>query len=59
MSMNIALPCRISVYEQDGQTKFGLISPGAMLPLLSDSPELSEVADEVEDAIKRMIDEAK
>lgn len=59
MSMNIALPCRISVYEQDGQTKIGLISPKAMLSMLSDSPGLADVANEVEDSIKQMIDEAK
>lgn len=59
MSMNMALPCRISVYEQDGVTKIGLISPTAMLSLLSDAPGLSDVAKEVEDAIKQMIEEAK
>lgn len=59
MSMNMALPCRISVYEQDGVTKIGLISPTAMLSLLSDAPGLSDVAKDVEDAIKKMIEEAK
>lgn len=59
MSMNMALPCRISVYEQDGQTRIGLISPKSLLSLLSESPGLSEVADQVEAAIKRMIEEAK
>jgi uncharacterized protein (DUF302 family) len=59
MSMNIALPCRISVYEQDGQTKIGLISPKAMLSMLSDLPGLADVANEVEDSIKQMIEEAK
>ena len=59
MSMNMALPCRISVYEQDGQTRIGLISPKSLLSLLSDSPELSALADEVDTAIQRMIEEAK
>ena len=59
MSMNMALPCRISVYEQDGRTRIGLISPTAMLSMLSDSPGLSDVANEVEVAIKQMIEEAK
>lgn len=59
MSMNMALPCRISVYEQDGQTKIGLVSPRALLSMLSDSPGLSKIASEVEDAIKKMIEEAK
>lgn len=59
MSLNMALPCRISVYEQDGQTRIGLISPRAILSLLSDSPGLSDIARDVEDAIKQMIEEAK
>jgi uncharacterized protein (DUF302 family) len=59
MNLNMALPCRISVYEQDGQTKIGLISPTSMLSLLSDSPGLADVANEVEDTIKQMIEEAK
>lgn len=59
MSLNMALPCRISVYAQDGQTKIGLISPTAMLSMLSDSPGLAEVANEVENTIKQMIEEAK
>ena len=59
MSMNMALPCRVSVYEQDGTTKIGLISPAAMLSMLSDAPELARVAAEVETAIKTMIEEAR
>ena len=59
MSMNMALPCRVSVYEEQGRTKIGLISPKALLAQLSDSPALAKVASEVETAIKRMIDEAK
>jgi uncharacterized protein (DUF302 family) len=59
MSMNMALPCRISVYEQDGQTRIGLISPKSLLSLLSELPELSALADEVDTAIQRMIEEAK
>jgi len=58
MSMNMALPCRVSVYEENGQTLIGMINPGAMLSMLSDSPALSAVAAEVEEAIKTMIDEA-
>jgi uncharacterized protein (DUF302 family) len=59
MSMNIALPCRVSVYEQDGRTWIGLLSPKAMLELMSDRPELKEVASEVETAMQRMIEDAK
>ena len=59
MGMNVALPCRISVYEDSGHTRIGMVKPTAMLAGLSDSPDLKTVAEDVELAIIRMIDEAK
>jgi uncharacterized protein (DUF302 family) len=59
MGMNVALPCRISVYEEGGQTRIGMVKPTAMLASLSDSQELRRVAEDVELAITRMIDAAK
>ncbi|MBK7903300.1 MAG: DUF302 domain-containing protein [Proteobacteria bacterium] len=59
MGMNVALPCRVSVYEDGGQTRIGMVKPTAMLASLSDSLELKRVAEEVESAVTRMIDAAK
>jgi uncharacterized protein (DUF302 family) len=59
MDLNLALPCRVSVYSDHGKTKIGMIKPTAMLKALSSSPALSRVAEEVEEAIIKMIDEAK
>jgi len=59
MSMNMALPCRISVYEEGGQTRIGMVRPTALLAGLSESPSLREVAEEVEQATIRMIEDAK
>lgn len=59
MSLNMALPCRISVWEQDGVTRIGTISPRAMLSMLSDSPELAKVADEVETTLNAIIRDAQ
>lgn len=58
MSLNMALPCRISVYEENGKTRIGMIKPSALLGLLSESAALATVADEVEQQTTRMIDEA-
>jgi len=55
----MALPCRVSVYAEGGKTKIGMMKPSAMLKMLSDSPALSRVAQEVEEAIIQMIAEAK
>ena len=59
MGMNVALPCRVSVYEEGGETRIGMVKPTAMLAALSDSHELKRVAAEVELAITGMIDAAR
>ena len=58
MDMNMALPCRVSVYSDGEKTKIGMIKPAAMLKTLSDSSALAQIADEVEEEIIKMIDEA-
>ena len=59
MRLNMALPCRISVYTEQGRTRIGLIKPVQMLAALSDDPALALVAREVEDKTMLMVDEAK
>lgn len=59
MRLNMALPCRISVFTEDGKTKLGLIKPVPMLSALSQDAALLLVAQEVEAATIQMIDEAK
>lgn len=58
MRLNMALPCRISVFTEQGKTKIGLIKPVAMLASLSSDPELEAVGREVEAQTIRMVDEA-
>lgn len=58
MSMNMALPCRISVYTEKGKTLIGMIRPEPMLGMLSKDPALNAVATEVEAETRLMIDEA-
>lgn len=59
MRLNMALPCRISVFTEKGKTKIGLITPVKMLSALSRDPALVQVAKEVEEQTIRMVDEAK
>ncbi len=58
MALNMVLPCRVSVYSEQGKTKIGMIRPTAMLNALSNSPELSKIAEDVEKEIVAMINEA-
>lgn len=59
MRLNMALPCRISVYTEKGKTKIGLIKPAQMLSALSQDAALGQIAQEVEEKTIQMVDEAK
>ena len=58
MALNMALPCRLSVYTEAGHTRIGMVSPVAMLAGLSSDPELQTVAAEVEASTQAIIDTA-
>jgi uncharacterized protein (DUF302 family) len=59
MTMNLALPCRISVYQEGGKTKIGMVRPTALLALFPGAADVKPVAEEVERETMRMIDEAR
>ncbi len=58
MRLNMALPCRISVYSENSKIFIGMIKPDKMLASLSDNPQLQAVAQEVEEKTMQMIDNA-
>jgi uncharacterized protein (DUF302 family) len=58
IGMNIALPCRITVYEENGQTKIATALPTKLLSALSASPALAAVAEDVETKMKAMMHDA-
>lgn len=58
MSLNMALPCRISIYEDHGKTWIGMVPPTAQLSLISDDPRIAEAARAVEQTLKEIIDSA-
>lgn len=59
MRLNMALPCRISVFTDNGRTKIGLIRPAQMLSALSREAALAQIAADVEEKTIHMVDEAK
>ena len=59
MRLNMALPCRISVYTEKGKTKIGMIRPVDLLATLSSDQEMKKIAEEVEEKTTRMIDDAR
>ena len=59
MSMNMVLPCRISVYTENGTTKIGMINPSTLMHESSHEEALKNLACEVEQKAKEMINQAK
>lgn len=57
MRVSTVLPCRISVYEEDGKTVVATTKPTALLGLFGAS-ELVPIAREVEETLISIIDEA-
>jgi uncharacterized protein (DUF302 family) len=58
MRLNMALPCRISVFTDKTKTKIGLIRPVQMLSALSQDATLMQTARDVEEKTIQMIDDA-
>jgi uncharacterized protein (DUF302 family) len=59
MRLNMALPCRISVYTENNKTKIGMIKPAQILAALSQNPALEVIAKEVEATTIKIINETK
>lgn len=57
MSVCTALPCRISIYEDGGKTVLATLKPTTLLAMFN-TPQLEGVAQEVEDTIVKIMQEA-
>ena len=57
MSISTVLPCRISIYEEGGKTILATLKPTTLLAMFN-TPQLKEVAQEVEDTIVEIMKEA-
>jgi uncharacterized protein (DUF302 family) len=57
MSVSTALPCRISIYEEGGKTILATLKPTTLLALFN-TPQLATVAQDVEDTIVKIMQEA-
>ena len=57
MSLSIIMPCKISVYSQDGET---MIAMNSLVQLVDDiNPDLIEIAQEAQEQLLEIIDEIK
>lgn len=57
MSISTALPCRISVYEEEGRTVMATLKPTTLLGMFN-TPRLNDVAREVEATLIKIMTEA-
>lgn len=58
MRTNLALPCRLSVFTEGGQTFIGMIPPTELLALVSSDAHMTDMANAVEQTTRRIIDDA-
>lgn len=57
MSLSIIMPCKISVYTQDGDT---MIAMNSLVQLVDDiNPDMIELAQKVQEQLLQIIDEVK
>ncbi len=59
MTVSLALPCRISVYEDGGKTRIGTLLPSYLLAAFPGAEEVQCVAEDVEASLLAIIDEAR
>ncbi|MDP4127478.1 MAG: DUF302 domain-containing protein [Bacillota bacterium] len=52
------LPCKMVVYEKDNSVFMGMVRPTSMIGML-ENHELLNIAQEVEEVLKKTLDEAK
>lgn len=52
------LPCKITVYESEGQTKIGLPKPTALVSML-ENDELKAIATDIETTLVKVLDASK
>jgi len=57
MSVSTALPCRISLYREEGKTVLAAIRPMTLLSMF-ETPQLKQVAEEVEETMIKIMNEA-
>ena len=57
MSISTALPCRISIYEENHKTILATLKPTSLLAMFN-TPQLEGVAQEVENTIVKIMKEA-
>lgn len=59
MPVNLALPCRLSVFEEEGRVKIGMIKPTFLLSIFPHSDDLKAEAEAVERDTIGMIEETR
>jgi len=57
-NVGLFMPCKINVYTVDGKTVISALRP-AMISEFFSQPELKKLADEVDEIVRSIVDEAK
>lgn len=57
MAMSTVLPCRISVYRENGRTKIAALRPTALAAFFGDSRLLASLSQDIESALFAIMDD--
>jgi uncharacterized protein (DUF302 family) len=57
IEVNLALPCRIGVWNDGGETKVGTLLPSQLMGIFGDTPTMAKTAAEVEKVMLAIIDD--
>lgn len=59
MAVNLALPCRISVFEDEGKVKIGMIKPSFLLSVFPGWEKMKGEAEAVDQDTVGIIEDAR
>lgn len=59
MTLNTVLPCRISIYTENGTTKIAILKPSKMFETLTKNTTVLELSKEIDEVMIKIVDIVK
>lgn len=59
MLYNTVLPCRISIYTENGKTKISILKPSEMFKSMTTDPVITKLALEIDEVMMKIVDSVK
>lgn len=59
MTLNTVLPCRISIYTENGTTKIAILKPSEMFKTMTENTTVLELAKEIDQVMIKIVNTVK